>query len=118
MAQARRVKSVRERQDITQADVADAVGYSRTAVSEWEADVKVPREEALVKVAAFLGVTPAFLRYGVSTEPPAIEPVSVAEVTKAHEVEGVALPEDVPEEPPSRQRANDRPGAGRPRGGR
>jgi transcriptional regulator with XRE-family HTH domain len=65
LAQARREKAVRDHRDITQADVADAVGYSRTAVSEWEADAKVPREDALAKLADFLAVTPAFLRYGV-----------------------------------------------------
>ena len=68
LAQARREKAVRDHRDITQADVADAVGYSRTAVSEWEADAKVPREGALSKLAAYLGVTPAFLRYGIDPE--------------------------------------------------
>jgi transcriptional regulator with XRE-family HTH domain len=67
LAQARRELAVRERRDVSQADVADAVGYSRTAVSEWEAGTKIPREEALAKLATFLGVTPAFLRYGIVT---------------------------------------------------
>ena len=51
LAQARRELAVRERRDVSQADVADAVGYSRTAVSEWEAGTKMPREEALAKLA-------------------------------------------------------------------
>lgn len=118
LAQARRVKSVRDRRDITQADVADAVGYSRTAVSEWEADAKVPREDALVRLAGYLGVTPAFLRYGIVSNPSAIEPISAEEITRAHQAEGVALPEATPEAPPARRQANDRPGARRPKGGR
>jgi transcriptional regulator with XRE-family HTH domain len=66
LAQARREKAVRDRRDITQADVADATGYSRTAVSEWEADLKSPREDAVKKLADYLGVTAAYLRYGIS----------------------------------------------------
>jgi transcriptional regulator with XRE-family HTH domain len=78
---------VREWRDITQADVADAVGYSRTAVSEWEADVKVPREEAVAKLSDFLGVTPAFLRYGIGGRPdaPTREPPRREDVDAARE---------------------------------
>jgi transcriptional regulator with XRE-family HTH domain len=49
---------------VTQADLAKAVGASPTSVSEWEADKKVPREETLARIATYLGVTPAYLRYG------------------------------------------------------
>lgn len=45
--------------------MAKAVGVTPTSVSEWETDKSTPREEALAKLAKFLGVTPAFLRYGI-----------------------------------------------------
>jgi transcriptional regulator with XRE-family HTH domain len=68
IAQARREKGVRDRRDVTQLDLAQAVGVANASLSRWEADLASPREEALAKLAAYLGVTPAFLRYGV-TEP-------------------------------------------------
>jgi transcriptional regulator with XRE-family HTH domain len=64
LAQARREKAAREHRDVQQADVAKAVGASKASVSRWENDIDVPRERALTKLAAFLGVTPAYLRYG------------------------------------------------------
>lgn len=69
IAQARREKAARERRDITRADVAKAVGVVPSAVTFWETDQKQPREDALAKLAAYLGVTPAFLRYGVRDVP-------------------------------------------------
>jgi transcriptional regulator with XRE-family HTH domain len=45
--------------------MAKAVGVTPTSVSEWESDKSVPREDALAKLADYLGVTPAYLRYGI-----------------------------------------------------
>lgn len=44
--------------------MAKAVAVTATSVSEWEADKKTPREPTLVRLAKFLEVTPAYLRYG------------------------------------------------------
>jgi len=65
IAQARRELAVREERDVTQLDVARAVGATGASMSEWENDKKAPREGALAKLADYLGVTPAYLRYGV-----------------------------------------------------
>lgn len=65
IAQARREKGVRDRKDIRPIDVARALRVSGAAVSDWEADKKTPREELLNALAKYLGVTPAYLRYGV-----------------------------------------------------
>lgn len=51
---------------MTQRDIALALGVSGASVSEWESGKVTPREDALAKLAAFLGVTPAYLRYGVT----------------------------------------------------
>jgi transcriptional regulator with XRE-family HTH domain len=59
--------AVRERRDVTQRDVAVGVGVSGAAVSQWEAGQRVPKEEDVRKLAAYFGVTPAYLRYGVSS---------------------------------------------------
>lgn len=69
LAQARRELGVRERRDISQLDVAQAIGASSAAISRWESDLAVPREETLAKLAAYLGVTPALLRYGIQAMP-------------------------------------------------
>ena len=68
IAQARREKAVREQRDITQRDMAKAVHVSSASVSEWEADKAVPREDTLARLAAYLGTTPAQLRYGVALD--------------------------------------------------
>lgn len=66
IAQARREKAVRDRADVRPIDVARALGVSSATVSDWESGKISPREDALAKLAQFLGVTPAFLRYGVA----------------------------------------------------
>lgn len=65
LAQARREKAAREHRDIQQADLAAAAGASKASVSRWENDHDRPREAALAKLAKYLGVTPAYLRYGL-----------------------------------------------------
>ncbi len=50
-------------------EIADAAGTTLTSLSEWEGDKKAPREKALMKLAKVLGVTPAYLRYGVGDVP-------------------------------------------------
>lgn len=70
IAQARRELAVREHRDILLAEIAAAVGVTSTSVSEWEADKKVPREDALARLAKVLGTTPAWLRYGIGHEKP------------------------------------------------
>jgi transcriptional regulator with XRE-family HTH domain len=65
IAQARRELGVRERKDIRPVDVARALEVSGASVSDWEAGKAAPGDENLRRLAAFLGVTPQFLRYGV-----------------------------------------------------
>lgn len=79
IAQARRELSARTQTDVTLAAIAKAVGVSTTSVSEWEADKKAPREKTLLRLAKYLGVTPAYLRYGVevAAKPPETQIISV-----------------------------------------
>lgn len=69
IAQARREKAARDRQDVRPVDLARALGVSQATVSDWEAGKITPREDALGKLAAYLGVSPAYLRYGVPVQP-------------------------------------------------
>lgn len=81
IAQARRELGVREHRDVTQLDLARAIGTTSASISEWEADKKQPREPSLVKLAKFLGVSPAYLRYGVETT---VAPMDHDEGAHAH----------------------------------
>ncbi len=66
IAQSRRLLSVQEQRDVTRHEIAEAVGVDPSTVSLWENDKKSPREETLQRLADYLGVTPAYLRYGIS----------------------------------------------------
>ena len=65
IAQARREMSVRERRDVSGEEIAAAVGVTPAAYSRWEKGDRTPSEDYVVALAAFFGVTPAYLRYGL-----------------------------------------------------
>jgi transcriptional regulator with XRE-family HTH domain len=64
LAQERREKAAREHRDITQRDVARAVGLTSAAISNYEKGGTIPNDDILAKLAAFYGVRPSWLRYG------------------------------------------------------
>lgn len=64
LAQERREKAARDRRDLTQADIAKAIGSSGPSVSRWEAGLGVPSDRMVEALARYFGVTPAWLRYG------------------------------------------------------
>ncbi len=82
IAQARRELAVRLRRDLTQGDVAELAGTTPATMSRWESDTAVPKEDALAVLAKVLGVTPAYLRYGVGDIP---KSVTVIEATQTIE---------------------------------
>lgn len=88
IAQARREMGVRLRRDVTRGELAASVGVDPSTVSLWESDKKSPREEALAKLAAYLGVTPAYLRYGIPTD--ALSPEALPEGVREGKGEIVA----------------------------
>ena len=65
IAQARRELAVRLKRDVLRGEVAEAVGVDPSTITAWESGRKSPRDAALTKLAAYLGVTPAWLRYGI-----------------------------------------------------
>ena len=64
IAQARREKGVREHRDVRAVDVARALGVSGPTVSDWESGKIKPRDDTMLALAEFLGVTPGYLRFG------------------------------------------------------
>lgn len=70
LAQARREMAARERREIPHEEIAGFIGVSAAAYSRWENGKRVPGEGAVIKLAEFFGVTPAYLRYGITHEVP------------------------------------------------
>lgn len=64
LAQLRRELAARERRDITQAMIAEAVGLVPETYSRYEKGRRKVPEEAIAALAAYFGVTRSFLRYG------------------------------------------------------
>ena len=64
LAQERRHKSVRDERDILKKDVAKVLSVSESTVGRWESGESVPDDTAMLALAAYFGVTPAWLRYG------------------------------------------------------
>ena len=71
----RRLKQARDDRDIPNQDIAETLGRSPSAVGRWLDGASMPRDEnMLVALAAYFGVTPAWLRYGQEPrEAPAID---------------------------------------------
>jgi transcriptional regulator with XRE-family HTH domain len=82
LAQARREMAARERRAVEQQEVADALGVSVAAYSRWERGAREPQDREMVaRLAAFFGVTPAYLRFGIrEAEPTAAEPAPPREL--------------------------------------
>ncbi|MGI5046531.1 helix-turn-helix domain-containing protein, partial [Streptomyces sp. JAC25] len=53
-----------QRQAKTQVALAEAVGVSAATVSQWRAGGKSPSRTNVIKIAEWLGVSPAWLEFG------------------------------------------------------
>lgn len=62
--QERREKSARDRRDIAQQDIAEAIRTTSATVSRWEAGLNWPNDEFLGRLADYFGVRRSWLRYG------------------------------------------------------
>ncbi len=56
-----RISSLRAEKNMSQGDLADALGVSRQSVSKWETDASVPELAKLVQLAELFGVTLDYL---------------------------------------------------------
>lgn len=65
----RNLKALIDQRGITQADFVAMTGTPQTTASMWMHGQKLPRPEALEKIAAFFGVMPADLFAEPSTPP-------------------------------------------------
>lgn len=53
------VKTYRERQQLSQRDLAEKVGVSQATISEWETREKVPTGDRLLRLADVIGKRPS-----------------------------------------------------------
>ena len=56
-----RIKLLRQKNSLTQKDIADMLEISRTAVNSWEMDVSVPSAAYLIELSKKLGTSVDFL---------------------------------------------------------
>lgn len=61
-----RLKQLRKENRITQQQLADAIGVSKTSVIYWEKDENLPKHESLMALARVLKTTPEWLLDGVA----------------------------------------------------
>ena len=59
---ASRLRELRQQKGLTQEDLADALGISRSALAMYEAGKRIPRYKAIDTLAAYFGVTADYLR--------------------------------------------------------
>ncbi|HCA5148151.1 TPA: helix-turn-helix domain-containing protein [Acinetobacter baumannii] len=59
-----RLKNQRKSKKLTQQQVADAIGVSKTSVIYWEKDENLPKHDSLMALAQILGVTSDYLLHG------------------------------------------------------
>jgi transcriptional regulator with XRE-family HTH domain len=75
-----RIRAARAERRLTQSELAEAVGVTRSAVAQWETERAGQVRGNLTRIAAVLGVTVGYLLHGNSggTEPPPENATEVA----------------------------------------
>ena len=56
-----RIKILREKKQITQAELAKQLGITRAGVNAWEMGISVPSTQYIVELACFFGVSTDYL---------------------------------------------------------
>lgn len=87
LAQLRREKSARERRDIRQDELAKVIRATSETYSRYENGKRSVPDEAIIALAKFYGVSPAFIRYGVQILP---ADQGAAEAVKTYSPEEIA----------------------------
>lgn len=99
-----RIKELRKEQNVSQVQLAKALGVSRQAVSKWETDLSVPDTIKLIQLADLLMTDTEFILTGnhstLKTPPAEIQVVEKivekpVEVEKIVEIERVWLKESL-----------------------
>jgi transcriptional regulator with XRE-family HTH domain len=76
-----KIKTLRLEHKLTQREVAEAIGVSKAAVSQWELDIAVPQGDNLIRLAHRLSVAPDQLLWGKPS--PQVAPLQEARLCMA-----------------------------------
>jgi len=79
------VCQLREKNGLTQAEVASRLGVTAAAVSKWENGSSKPRVEILFQLAEMLGVRPEELMVGHYIEDEGLDPEAVRQINQRYE---------------------------------
>lgn len=74
------IHRLRTKLNMSQGDLADALGVSRQSISKWETDGAVPELDKLVKLSSIFGVSLDELVHGKEAAPPPAPEVTVTQV--------------------------------------
>ena len=103
MSVGQRITELRKEQNISQLQLAKALGISRQAVSKWENDQSLPDTANLIQLADILDTDIEYLSSGrrnMGRRPPVVlETVNAVEVEKKVEVPVVKVVEKIVEKP-------------------
>ena len=103
MSVGQRITELRKEQNISQLQLAKALGISRQAVSKWENDQSLPDTENMIRLADILDSDIEYLSSGrrnMGRRPPVVlETVNTVQVEKKVEVPVIKVVEKIVEKP-------------------
>lgn len=124
LAQLRREKSARERRDVTQGEIAGAIGIAAETYSRYENGKRGVPEEVIMALADYFATSAPYIRYGVAAAtsgPAAPEPVPAERIAELRAKRAAARDRKKADGkdhdgPGTRRASGDRPRRGNPRG--
>lgn len=81
-----KIKLLRERQDLTQTELAKRLGITRSGVNAWEMGISVPSTQYLVELALLFKVSTDFLLDLPTTASVSVEGLSDREIAAVTEI--------------------------------
>ena len=81
-----RIKTLREKRGITQAELAKQLGVTRSGVNAWEMGISVPSTQYIVELAQFFNVSTDYLLGVSQSSTVSIEGLSDREIASVLEI--------------------------------
>ena len=79
----KRIKTEMERQGLNKTDLAKLTGLARSSISRYVSDKIEPKQNAIGAISKALGVSPAYLMWGVEGKAEAIDLTQLTEANRA-----------------------------------
>lgn len=81
-----KIRTLREKMGITQAELAKQLGLTRAGVNAWEMGISVPSTQYIVELAMFFGVSSDYLLGINATATVSVEGLSDREIASVVEI--------------------------------